>query len=309
MSKIRSIIGLAATLTAFGLAASPAQAQGSPRTFVSSTGTDSGGCGLAAPCRTFAYALTQTAAHGEIDVLDTAGYGAMTITQSVSIVNPGGVEAGIAASNGGTAIAIAAGPNDVVALRGLTVEGLQSGATGISLTSAGALEIDNCVVRDFTGDAIDITPSGATQFRISNSVVEDNAHRGVYVLPSGSGTAQGVIDHVAASGNPKGIAINGGGGATVNVSITNSVASGSSQDGIIAGSGAVVSIGNTTASVNAVGLLAGASGVIQLTQSLVTGNTIGVSLSGGTVDSYQDNQIGLNGTDVSGGSLTPVSQK
>jgi len=59
------------------------------RTWVSGKGTDSGGCPVTAPCKTFAFALTQTAAGGEIDVLDPGGYGAVTITKSTSIVNDG----------------------------------------------------------------------------------------------------------------------------------------------------------------------------------------------------------------------------
>jgi hypothetical protein len=74
MIKITSL-SVAGALLAFGLSAAPVQA-GPNRTFVSGKGTDSGACSLAAPCRTFAFALTQTAAGGEIDVLDPAGYGA-----------------------------------------------------------------------------------------------------------------------------------------------------------------------------------------------------------------------------------------
>ena len=50
----------------------PASAKAqSTRTFVSGTGTDSGTCGRAAPCRTFAYAISQTNGGGEIVVLDS----------------------------------------------------------------------------------------------------------------------------------------------------------------------------------------------------------------------------------------------
>jgi hypothetical protein len=63
-------LSIAGALLACGLSAVPAHA--ATRTFVSGTGTDSGTCGRATPCRTFAFALTQTAAGGEIDVLDAA---------------------------------------------------------------------------------------------------------------------------------------------------------------------------------------------------------------------------------------------
>src|ERR1700676_4775630 len=92
-------VGLALAST---LLPAPAMAQNT-RTFVSPTGSDAAACSLAAPCRTFAVAISKTNPGGEIDVLGTAGYGAFTINKAISIVNPGGVEAGIAVSAGGTA--------------------------------------------------------------------------------------------------------------------------------------------------------------------------------------------------------------
>jgi hypothetical protein len=69
----------------FCLQAVPARAQ-SPRAFVSGTGNDaSATCSRAAPCRTFAVAITRTNTFGEITVLDPAGYGTVTITKSISI--------------------------------------------------------------------------------------------------------------------------------------------------------------------------------------------------------------------------------
>src|SRR5215475_8931779 len=96
------------------------------RTFVSGSGSDANPCSLSAPCRSFAGALAQTNAGGEIAVLDTAGYGAVTITQSVSIVNEEGVEAGVTVTSG-DGITISAGSGDVVNLRGLTLVGATGG--------------------------------------------------------------------------------------------------------------------------------------------------------------------------------------
>src|SRR4029077_2586943 len=100
-----------AALLAFGLSAVPAHARG--RTFVSGTGTDSGACTRVAPCRTFTFALTQTAAGGEIDALDPADYGAVTITKAISIQGGGGV-AGIQTVPGVNGVTINAGANDSV---------------------------------------------------------------------------------------------------------------------------------------------------------------------------------------------------
>ncbi len=70
------------------------------RTFVASSGADTNSCAITQPCRSFASAIALTAAGGEVIVLDSAGYGPVTITQSVSIIAPPGVYAGITAFAG-----------------------------------------------------------------------------------------------------------------------------------------------------------------------------------------------------------------
>src|SRR5215472_11392756 len=126
-----SAVALAAT---FGSSGAFAQAN---RTFVSGLGSDSNPCSLSAPCRSFAGALAQTNAGGEIAVLDTAGYGQVTITKAISIVNEEGVEAGITVTSG-DGITVAAGPTDTVNLRGLTLVGVGAGSgNGITFKSGG----------------------------------------------------------------------------------------------------------------------------------------------------------------------------
>ena len=71
----------------------PAAAQAT-RTWVSGTGDDANPCSRTAPCKTFAGAISKTAAGGEISVLDPGGFGAVTITKSISIVSEG-QEAGV----------------------------------------------------------------------------------------------------------------------------------------------------------------------------------------------------------------------
>src|SRR5450631_2155813 len=101
-----------------------AQAQAS-RTWVSGVGDDANPCSRTAPCKTFAGAISKTAAGGEIDVLDPGGFGAVTITKAISI-EAEGVIAGVVVS-GTNGIVVAAGANDSVVLRGLTIEGLGTG--------------------------------------------------------------------------------------------------------------------------------------------------------------------------------------
>jgi hypothetical protein len=92
---------LVAALLALGLGTAPAQAL-SNRAWVSGHGSDAMGCGApASPCRTFQYVHDNIiAAGGEIDVLDPAGFGAVTITKGLSIVNDGVGTAGVQAASG-----------------------------------------------------------------------------------------------------------------------------------------------------------------------------------------------------------------
>ena len=55
------------------------------RTWVSGVGDDANPCSRTAPCKTFAGAISKTASPGEIDCLDPGGFGAVTITKSITI--------------------------------------------------------------------------------------------------------------------------------------------------------------------------------------------------------------------------------
>src|SRR5450755_1299850 len=110
---------LAAGVAAALLVCGSAQAAGANRAWVSGHGTDAAGCGApTAPCRSLQYTHDHiVVAGGEIDILDPAGYGAITITKAISIVNDGVGTAGVQAASG-NAITINAGPSASVYLRG-----------------------------------------------------------------------------------------------------------------------------------------------------------------------------------------------
>src|SRR4030088_1413695 len=104
------------------------------RTWVSGVGDDANPCSRTAPCKTFAGAISKTAAGGEIDALDPAGYGALTITKAITI-DGGGGQVGSVLVAGTNGIVVAAGANDVVTLRNLRINGIvgtgQGGLNGI----------------------------------------------------------------------------------------------------------------------------------------------------------------------------------
>jgi hypothetical protein len=316
-------LSLAIAIAAASLVqAMPAQAQTASRAWVSGTGNDTAGCGpVTAPCRTPQYAFTNiVAVGGEIDILDPAGYGSITITHAISIVNDGVGTAGMLAPAAGTAITINAGSTGANQLRGLTIEGSGTGYSGIVFNSGGSLTITNCVVQNFiyngsssaTGNGILIAPtSGTMSFVISNTVVSNNGAVGIfYSPPSGAPSANGVIDHVIATNNTLGIVVdtaNNSGGSTL-VAISNSIASnngvGISANG---GSGSLtVSIDNAGVGANSAdGIVAQFAATVLLGRSVITGNATGVQNSTSPIAfyTYQDNRINGNTTNVAGSAL------
>src|SRR5262245_56090079 len=114
---------IAGLLLALSLIPDAARRNAARRLFVSQ-GAYAHACTSAFPCRTFQHAHDVVAPGGEIDVLDPAGYGLVTISKSISILGHG--FAGIAAP-GGTAVTVNAGASDRINLRGLLIDGVGTG--------------------------------------------------------------------------------------------------------------------------------------------------------------------------------------
>ena len=166
---------LSLVVTAALAAALPAEA--AQRAYVASTGNDANvgaGCTLALPCRSFTGAHTAVDAGGEIVALDAAGYGAVTITKSVTITANPGFFAGIAASTG-NAVTIAT-PSVNVILRNLSINGV--GATnGVVMSDGSRLSIENCVISNFsTTSGRGISVSNPANVRILDTLVRENWH-------------------------------------------------------------------------------------------------------------------------------------
>src|ERR1700680_4043197 len=125
MPRFTPLLSIPVTLLLSGLWSGAAQAQAS-RTWVSGVGDDANPCSRTAPCKTFAGAISKTAVGGEINVLDPGGFGAVTITKAISIVNEGVGEAGVLVS-GTNGIVVQVGATEVVNLRGLFINGLGTG--------------------------------------------------------------------------------------------------------------------------------------------------------------------------------------
>ena len=81
LTRWLTLLGAACLLSVL---ATSAHAQAS-RTWVSGVGDDANPCSRTAPCKTFAGAISKTAMNGEINCLDPGGFGAVTITKSITI--------------------------------------------------------------------------------------------------------------------------------------------------------------------------------------------------------------------------------
>ncbi len=120
-----------------------------PKIFVASFGNDANDGTRNAPKRNFQAAHNAAAAGGQIVVLDTAGYGTLTITKSIAVTVPPGVSAFVTTTAGVDGITISAGASDVVSLSGLIVESVANAAAAIRVNTAGSLSIENCLIRTF----------------------------------------------------------------------------------------------------------------------------------------------------------------
>jgi Right handed beta helix region len=160
-----------AIATAAILYANPAEAQAT-RTWVSGVGDDANPCSRTAPCKTFAGAISKTAPGGEINVLDPGGFGAVTITKSISIISVG-FEAGVLVS-GTNAINVVVGDTDKVLLEGLDIEGLGTGLQGINITGGGKTTIRRCSIRNFTQNGINLVGTANARAVIENTTILNN---------------------------------------------------------------------------------------------------------------------------------------
>jgi Right handed beta helix region len=263
------------------------------RTWVSGVGDDANPCSRTAPCKTFAGAISKTAAGGEINAIDPGGYGAVTITKSITI-DGGGTLASILAA-GTSGIIVNAAASDVVTIRNVSIDGANTGVHGIRFFGAGALHVENCQIFGFTGVGIDAIPANASQLFVLDTVVRDNAGGGIYIKP---GTyVGGSLDGVRLDGNLFGVRAEN----NANVTIHNSVAAGNSNGFHAAstGPGVQINLENSTA-VNNGGsgvVTSGGAAAVIMSNSTIMSNGQGINTSGGgTVYTFGNNRIAANGT-------------
>jgi hypothetical protein len=271
-SELMRLLRISATVLAICLVSGAAQAQAT-RTWVSGVGDDANPCSRTAPCKTFAGAISKTQAGGEIDALDPAGYGALTITKAITIDGGGGQVASVLVS-GTNGIVVQAGPTDAVILRNLRINGIEGtgsgGLNGIRYLSGAALHVENCNIFGFTGDGINVATTTTGALFVTDTFLTNNAN-GIQIAPT-AGNVRSMLVRVRAHDNSGfGFYLHPGGSST----------------------GAGTAIDDSSALVNGTGI--GVTGAtLYLGNSVIIRNGVGISITGGTVLSYKTNMIDGN---------------
>jgi hypothetical protein len=276
------------------------------RTWVSGVGDDVNPCSRTAPCKTFAGAISKTAVCGEIDALDPAGYGALTITKGITIDGGGNLASVLVSGTNGIVVSISATDacSQTVILRNLSINGLATGLNGIRLVGGivtnlhvervsiqrftqRGLDISPTVagdkvfmkdvdIRNTTGDSIGISPSAAASVKFSANNVRgrQSAAAGLHCVNDGTGT---VVDSQF-QGNNNGAQIDA---ASCHFSFVDTVVSENTSNGLQVSGGVTANIDHLSAFRNGTGVLNfgivnsfGNAAVFDNTSSNVTPNAI-----------------------------------
>jgi hypothetical protein len=283
------------------------------RTWVSGVGDDANPCSRTAPCKTFAGAISKTAAGGEIDALDPGGFGQVTITKAITL--DGGGQVSSILSSFGTGITIQAGVNDLVRVRNLSISGAGGGTTGVRFVAGRGLELENVSINDMSGNCVEASlapistaPSGPSPFGgpvggpsaagpavalqpivLRNVKLSRCAAAGVSL----SGPVSGVLDRVSVSNSGMGATA----GAQTKLHLIGSTLADNSVGLAVTSANAAATISDSAVSFNITGILVSA-GNATIHHNRITGN--GVGLSGvGSLVSLGDNQLSMNGADGS----------
>jgi len=295
MKNIAAVLVLVLAWGLFGSQVAHAQAT---LTWVSGVGDDANPCSRTAPCKTFAGAISKTAAGGTISVLDPGGFGAVTITKSMTI-NGAGVLTSII-SSGTNGIRVQAGVNDVVVIRNLSINtgtSISPGLNGINYISGRALAIENVTIGGkMSGSGVEVAHTSTGNLTISDTVISGGVH-GVRLTATTRLDAE--LRNVKITGSGNGVTVLSGMVSIHDSQISNSTGASGTQGAGVYSSAGKVSIEGTRLDNNTTALQV-AGGQARLANSSFYNNKNGLVCTGGPITSAYDNRKGGN----AGGVLT-----
>jgi hypothetical protein len=279
---------------------------GQTRTWVSGVGDDLNPCSRTAPCKTFAGAISKTAANGEISVLDPGGFGTVTITKSITINGTGTLASILAAGTNGVNVNDSATgtPNTIIVLlRDISINGAATGFDGVRFTSGKSLMVDHCWIYGFNGngvnsDGIEVNKNSDGTLKVVNGTTIENITGDGIRMTTSAGIVVGVIDNAS-------IMDIGQNGVEAVSNIRGELIR--SNVSIIGANGVVLTGSNTQFNLDDdlishcsnTGLKSAAGDTIRVSDTIVANNNTGLNGNGGAIDSFQGNS--LVGNPVPGG--------
>ena len=279
------------------LAAVPLIAQNN-RSAVSVTGSDMATCTVPDPCRTFGVAISKTNSGGEVVALSSGGYGPFTIDRSATVTAAPGVYAAIALNGLGTAITVNSGAGGRVIIRGLSLYGFGFAQVGIDVTQSGEeTHIENCIIDRFgNGDGI----LAFLNITVSDTIIR-GCRSGIWI----NAPIKASIERVQIYDTTALYAILAAGGS--NVTVRDSISIRSDGNGFLANA-SILTLENCLSSRAASYGIAGVGlgGVARISNCVVTDNTYGLV---GTIETFGNNKVRGNGTDIYSATLTPIAQQ
>lgn len=298
MLRIIRLIGAVALV----LCSSTVYAQAT-RTWISGVGDDANPCSRTAPCKTFAGAISKTAAGGVIDALDPGGFGALTITKPITIEGSGTLASILASGTNGIIVNITgvfAMPRLVV-IRDILINGAGTtlGLNGVRFLAGDALVLERVKIQQFSNFGVDFEPSGGgqKQLEMRDCSIIGATNGGVFVKPVAGTSARVSIAGSAFSRNQYGVRVEDN---TI-ANVYDSVAHHNTNNGflaVVANTGpSALNLEQTTAANNGTNGVAtnGANSIIRLADCNITGNVTGINTTGGgTIASWQNNYVSGN---------------
>jgi hypothetical protein len=275
------------------LALSPLANAQATRTWVSGVGDDVNPCSRTAPCKTFAGAISKTLAGGIINIIDSGGFGTVTITKSITIDGAGAHAGMLASATNGININ---GAGIKVTLRNLSIEGSPStGLVGVNFLQGAQLSIENCRIFQFSGGSamgIRVFLATAGEVMIKDTNITDGG-TGIH-LETSVGQLLVTLDNVRIEN----LANNGletAGAGQVFAVIKRSIINHNNQDGVRANTpGSVLNIIDTSLSFNnGTSVNAAVSGArIRISGNTIVNNATGLGIApGATIESDGSNRI------------------
>ena len=321
MSKFRFTLNIMAVALLTLTVTSLAQAQAT-RTWVSGVGDDVNPCSRTAPCKTYAGAISKTAAGGEISTLDPGGFGAVTITKSITINGTKGAGFGSILHSGTNGVNVndsaSGSPNSIiVTLRDLSINGAgtTTGLRGISMTSGKHLYVEDCQIfgsKSAPGRGIDVNlngapaSGGAQRVVVRNSQLRDFSGEGIRAANANAVGVNLLLENVQISTASAGLSLSTNARAVaLNSSFSN--CSGSGVEVLAGAQG--VDLHDCALLYNVTGL-AIAAATNRISNCVITANTNGVNFVGGTLVTYGDNKTQGNTNEAIGGAIPgPTGKK